>query len=315
MVCNLCGSNEYNIIYGYTRLERNNILQCKNCGLVYIETKKSKNESELYYSSSDFRNHDVLPLQTANELYHDKVTQYDTEKQIQFISNNIDIRDKEVLEVGSASGRLLEKLLEYGAKSATGIELDKEHAKFIQERNLKVFVHPIEELKFVKEFDAIVSFHTMEHVYNPLTTIKAIYKSLRSDGYFLGEVPNQNDWRIQIFNDEVVKRFHYYSSHLFYFSPVTMRNYLKTCGFDIIHLETVERYNSLVQLRNILCDQKSGQSINEVFQERISRNTKNDDRLPHFTNQIETKFNKIFERGINKELMGNCLRWIARKNE
>jgi 2-polyprenyl-3-methyl-5-hydroxy-6-metoxy-1,4-benzoquinol methylase len=314
MLCNYCGCEEYDIIARYTRLERKNVLQCKNCGLVYLEIKKDKREIESFYSSSEYRKDATMPVQSPEEHFYDKVTRHDTENRIQFISNNIDIGDKKILEIGSASGSLLEKLEEYGAKEAIGIELDKEYSKFAQERGLKVFTRSIEELNIKEEFDAVVSFHTLEHVYDPMAVIKAVYVALRPNGCFVGEVPNQNDWRIQIFDNEVIKRFHYDPNHYYYYSPATLKNCLETCGFNKIQLETVERYNSIVQLRNILCKQNSGKIVEEILQKYIfPKDEKDEVRLPDLDNRIEREFNRIFENGVNSELMGNCLRWVAYK--
>ena len=314
MICNYCGSEEHDIIAEYTRLERNNILQCKQCGLVHLEIKKDKKEIESFYSSSEYRKDVTLPLQSPEEHFYDKVTQHDTANRIQFISNNINLKDKRILEIGSASGGLLEKLLEFNAKEVIGIELDKEYSKFAQERGLKVFTRPIEDLNFRDDFDAVVSFHSLEHVYDPMSVIKAVYRALKPDGCFVGEVPNQNDWRIQIFDDEIVKRFHYDPNHYYYYSPATLKNYLETCGFNKIQLETVERYNSIVQLRNILCNLNSGKSVEEILQKYIfPKDEKEEVRSPHLDDRIEREFNRIFEKGVNSELMGNCLRWIAYK--
>ena len=139
MICNHCGSKEYDIIVRYTRFEKNNVLQCKNCGLVYLENKKDKKEIESFYSSSEYRNVPTLPVQSAEEHFYDKVTQHDIKNRISFISNNMDIKDKKILEIGSASGGLLEKLQDYGAKEAIGIELDEAYSKFAQERRFKVY--------------------------------------------------------------------------------------------------------------------------------------------------------------------------------
>lgn len=300
------------MIAEYTRFERNNILQCKHCGLVYLEIKNKKEEIESFYSSSEYRNDIAMPMQSAEEHFCDSVTQHDTEKRIQFLLNKINLKDKRILEIGSASGGLLEKLLESGAKEVIGIELDKEYSKFAQERGFKVFIHPIELLKFVGEFDVVVSFHTLEHVYDPMATIKAVHIALKPNGCFLGEVPNQNDWRIQIFDDELVKRFHYDPNHYYYYSPTTLKNYLETSGFEKIRLHTVERYNSIVQLRNILCNPHAEKSVEEKLQDYIfPKDEKDDVRLPHLEDQKEQEFNRIFEKSVNSELMGNCLRWVA----
>ena len=312
MVCNYCGCKEYKIIAKYSRFEHNNVLQCKNCGLVYLEIKKSRDQVESFYSS-EYRKTPTVPVQSPEEHFYDTVTENDANNRILLISNYMNVQDKRILEIGSASGSLLEKLRKYGTKEAIGVELDEEFSKYAQQRGFKVFTRSIEELDFKEEFDAVVSFHTLEHVYDPMAVIRAVYAALKQGGCFLGEVPNQNDWRIQIFNDEIVKRFHYDPNHYYYYSPTTLRNYLKACGFSNIRLETVERYNSLLQLRNILCSQNSEKDAEKILQRYIFPKSEGDEvRLPGH-NKIESEFNRIFEKGINSELMGNCLRWVASK--
>jgi len=314
MICNYCGCEESKIVAEYARFERHNVLQCVNCGLVYLEIEAGKQDIETFYSSSEYRKIPTLPVQSAEEHFHDKITQNDVNNRISFISEHVPITDKRIIEIGSASGALLEKLVENGVKEVIGIELDEEYSKFAQNRGLQVLNNPIEELNFKEEFDIALSFHTLEHVYNPKLIINSIYTALGHGGFFMGEVPNQNDWRIQIFNDNVVRRFHYDPTHLFYYSPVTLTNYLQSSGFGDIILETVERYNSLLQLTNILCNQRSEQNVEEILAKHIFPETKKDEtRLPDINNKVETEFNRIFEKAVNAELMGNCLRWIARK--
>lgn len=313
MICNYCGCADYDVIAQYTRFEKNNVLQCKNCGLVYLEIKENKKEIESFYTSA-YRKLDTMPVWSPDEHFYHKITQNDANTHIQFITKCIEITGKKIIEIGSASGRLLHTLSEYGCKDVTGIELGEEVANYARQRGFKVFTHPIEELNLREEFDVALSFFTLEHVYDPMTVIQAIYKALKPNGYFLGEVPNQNDWRIQIFDDEVVKRLHYDPCHYYYYSPVIIRNYLDTCGFSDIKLETVERYNSLVQLRNILCNKEREENIESILHKYIfPKDAEDEVRLPHLNNPAEMRFNKIFEVGVNSELMGNCLRFVAFK--
>lgn len=313
MICNYCKGAEFDIVANYTRLEKNTVLKCKNCGLVYLDMIKNKKDIELFYSS-EYRKIPALPVQSAQEHYDDKVTQYDSKERISFISNHIDVLNKKVLEIGSASGSLLNKLSEHGAKEVVGIELSEEFAEFSRNKGFKIYKNPIEEQDISQEFDVIVSFHTLEHVFDPMAVFKAIYKALKLGGCFLGEVPNQDDWRIKIFNDEITKRFHYDPNHYYYYSPVTLTKYLTYCRFSEIKLETVERYNSLLQLRNILCTNKDDLNVKEHLQKFIfPENESVDVRLPHINDEIECEFNRIFEKGVNSELMGNCLRWVAYK--
>ena len=291
----------------------NNILKCKRCGLVSMKLEKDKDKIESFYSS-EYRKTPLLPIQPAEEHYFDEVTQHDTNTRVSFISKYVDINGKKVLEIGSASGSLLNKLSEYCPEEIVGVELGQEYADYSRENGFKIFTKSIEDLDFSEEFDIIVSFHTLEHVFDPMSVFKAIYKALKPDGFFLGEVPNQDDWRIKIFNDEIIKKFHYDPNHYYYFSPGTLKNYLKTCDFSDIKFETVERYNSLLQLRNIICRKNTDVDIEEHLNKYIFPiNEEVDARLPNIHDETECEFNRIFEKGVNSELVGNCLRWIAHK--
>jgi len=315
LLCNYCQETEHEVITKFTRFEMNNILKCKGCGLVSMEMEKDKDKDaiESFYSS-EYRKTPSLPTQSAEEHFFDEVTQHDTKTRVSFISKYVDINGKKVLEIGSASGSLLNKLSEYHPKEVVGVELGKKYADYSRKKGFKIFTKSIEYLNLSDEFDIIVSFHTLEHVFDPMSVFKATYKALKPGGCFLGEVPNQDDWRIKIFNDEIIKRFHYDPNHYYYFSPKTLENYLKTYNFRDLKFETVERYNSLLQLRNIICRKNTDVDIEKYLTKFIFPiNEEADARLPNIHDEIECEFNSIFEKGVNSELIGNCLRWIAHK--
>lgn len=315
MTCNYCGCEESSIIAEYTRLERNNIRQCRNCGLVYLEVNKSRQEIESYYSS-DYRQNPAHQRLSADEHFHDRVQKNDASERSLFITENLDIRGKRILEIGSATGALLVKLREYGCKETIGIELTEEYAEYARQKGFHLFTSPIEGLGLREEFDGVVSFMTLEHVYNPMSAIKAIYGALKPGGCFLGEVPNQNDWRIQIFDSARVKRLHYDPDHYYYYSPATLTNYLNACGFSNVRLRTVERYRSLEELRDILCQPDSERDMPKILNRLIHpEGEQADRRLPPVNDPAQTIFNRLFERGVDSELMGNVLRFVAFKSQ
>lgn len=310
MTCNLCDSPNNSVIFEWTRNVKNNILKCNNCGLIFKEISESQKDIELFYKTK-YRKIKTLPVQTPEEHYNDKVSKKDANDRIRFITENIDLKGKKILEIGSASGGLMEKLRNAGAK-VEGIELNDDYRNYSKQLGFEVFHKPIEDLDFENKYDAIISFHTIEHFVDPKSAFGSIFTALRSDGIFMGEVPNQNDWRLSIFDNEIVKRFHYEPNHYYYFSPTTLTNYLNNCCFNQIKLETVERYNSLLQLKNILCNNDSGKDIEDILNKHIFPKSENaDNRLPHLDNNIECEFNRIFEKSVNSELKGNCLRFVA----
>jgi len=312
MNCNYCGGRDFDLLAQDTRFEKHDVLQCKKCGLVFLKKDAGKGEVERFYSD-EYRQDPNLPVLSAAEHFNDKVTIHDSETRIEFITGHLNLKGKKVLEIGSASGSLLEKLKEKGAAEVAGIELGKAFSDYARGRGFQIYTSSIEQLDLKNHFDVIVTFHTLEHVYDPKSVFRAIYGALKPGGWFLGEVPNQNDWRIQIFHDELVKRLHYDPNHYYYFAPETLTNYLKASGFSGIKLETVERYNSMVQLRNILSGNNRASNLSDTMKKYIfPPNAKEDVRLPDFTNEVETRFNRLYSNAVNAGLMGNCLRWTAR---
>ena len=312
MRCNFCGSEDNEIIFEYTRFERNNILKCKNCGLVFLELKKLKKEVESFYKKA-YREVNSLPQKSAEEMFNDPVIRHDCKNRIEWIKKQYgNIKGKRILEIGSSSGYFLDTLSSAGAK-VVGVELTEDYADYAKKIGFTIYTKPIEDIGFKNEFDLVVSFHTLEHVSDPMSVIHATMLSVIKGGGFMGEVPNQDDWRIGIFDNYVVKRFHYDPFHYYYFSPKTITSYLKKCGFNKIILETVERYNSLIQLRRILCGEYNEKYVERVLKQNVFAKSEEDVRVPHLDNRQESEFNRIFEKGVNSKLMGNCLRWMATK--
>jgi len=312
MKCNFCGIEDNEIINEYTRFERNNVLQCKNCGLVFLELKKQQAELESFYEK-EYREVDSLPKKSAEEMFNHPVIRQDCKNRIEWINEEIgNINGKKILEIGSSSGYFLDTLSSAGAKVA-GVELTESYSNYARGLGFTVYSKAVEDLGFEAEFDLAVTFHTLEHVFDPMSVLHAIHKLLKRNGVFMGEVPNQDDWRLKIFDNEVVKRFHYDPFHYYYYSPQTLTNYLEKCGFSDITLRTVERYNSFIQLRRILCGEYSQDNVDEVLKKDIFAQSEQDVRLSRLDNYQEIEFNRIYGEGVNSALMGNCLRWIAVK--
>lgn len=315
MECNLCNSTGFKLIWNETRFESNNILECQNCDLVFLEQNKTKADIEDFYTN-DYRKVKTLPALSAEERYVHPVTVQDCEDRIAWLKPNlrerfVSLKGKRVLEIGSATGRFLDTLQSEGAY-ASGLELTTSFVDHSIEKGFDMYSKPLEALNFDNKFDIIVTFHALEHMFDAKQIINTVHKALKPGGIFAGEVPNQNDWRLKIFDSTIAKNFHYDPNHYYYFSPDTLRQYLNNCGFADITLETVERYNSLVQLRRILNGEYED-SNKDTLSKDIFVQPKQDLRVKSSSSEIELMFNKSFEHGINHNLMGNCLRWIATK--
>src|SRR5215218_2291606 len=94
---------------------------------------------------------------------------------------------KHVLDVGCATGNLAEVLSEHGCK-VTGIEIDPEAAQQAEKHCERVIVGDVEDLDLSgklddESFDVIVFGDILEHLKDPLRTLKRLKPFLRPEGY------------------------------------------------------------------------------------------------------------------------------------
>jgi SAM-dependent methyltransferase len=308
MKCNLCNAADTEIIFDYTRFEKRNVLKCKNCGLVFLAEMKAED-----FYDREYRHIETLPERTAEELFNNPIARQDCANRSRWIKDNYgSLKGKKVLEIGSSSGYFLQVLKEEGAREAVGVELTEEHSEYSRKLCFTIYSKPMEDIGFKNEFDLIVTFHTMEHVTDPMAVFKSVKTALKDGGAFMGDVPNEDDWSIKIFDNYIIKRFHYDPCHNYYFAPGTMREYFKRAGLKNVKLETVDRYNLYLQLKRILSGEYDKGNVEQLLKRDVFAKPKDDVRLQHEPPFQETEFNRLFGQAVNNELMGNCLRWMAK---
>ncbi len=226
---NIYSSSSTNIFY-----ER--VVRCKRCGLIYVSPRPKPQLIRDGYS-----------------LAEDK--QYISQERARFLTfkNSIKtlkrLRDNgRLLDIGAASGTFVKTAIEAGY-DACGVEPSAWMCE-IAKKYYGVTILPaaVEEMKFPdNSFDIITMWDVLEHVCDPMNTLKEAARILRPQGLLLINYPRIDDVLARIFGR---KWWFLLSVHLYYFTPKTLSLYIERLGFEKLghraHLQMLE-YAYLVE--------------------------------------------------------------------
>lgn len=258
MPCNLCGSEEYTVIYkeplfmknksdeelssyySYSSIflggkkPHNQIVKCSSCGLVYSYPRR-----------------DDLLIRASYKNVEDAcytLTQEERRKKIQTELKEIKkyIDTGRILDVGCSTGIFLEEARLQGF-DAYGVELSKWAFKKAESKGLKVFNSTLKEAVFPdKLIDVATMWDVLEHVTDPLGELKEIYRILSYNGILVLTTPDFSSFPSRLFG----KGWQSISlQHIYYFTPETLEKMLSASGFSIIKRTTDSR---ITTMENIL---------------------------------------------------------------
>jgi SAM-dependent methyltransferase len=243
--CNLCGNNETKTFY------RNNmwhIVQCKKCGLRYLNPRPSLLEVQDLYRNEYFNHY---PMEHEKIGYFSLPEKYGWEsyKCVEVIERYLETKGS-LLELGCACGFGLAIAKKKGWK-VQGVDISQEAAEYGHNRfNLNILVGSLESVALPNDtFDGVIALQTLEHLPNPLNTLKEIRRVLKRRGMAIISVPNISsiDTRLshKTFMHLLQPPYHFY-----HFTPDTIKKMANKAGFRIVKIEYTPPafYNQLPRL-------------------------------------------------------------------
>ena len=172
------------------------------------------------------------------------------QKQGKYVSYNYRIfnlisPNKKVLDVGCATGKLLEELKSKKDCYTVGIEAEmneSQEAKIRCDQLIQGDIEKLEALPFSEGFfDVIVFADVLEHLRRPDEVLKKMRAYLKDDGQFLISIPNIAFISIRL--GLLFGMFNYTEyglldkTHLRFFTLKTAKKLIEESGYKIIYLE------------------------------------------------------------------------------
>jgi len=231
VVCNLCGQNSTRIIQKAESPYQ--VVKCSNCGLVYTNPQPPPHIVSEHYQESYYREWINKQMDRRIPMWEKRI------KDLQRFKPS-----GRILDVGCGIGTFLTGAQKFGY-TVQGTEISEYGSKYVKQKlGIDVFTGDVMDAQFPAHFfDIVTLWHALEHVPDPYSLLKEIYKILKTDGLLVIAVPNvQNSItkflyffarrrKLKLFSIEA-KEWHF-----FHFSVQTLSALLRKTGFGIIKNE------------------------------------------------------------------------------
>lgn len=226
VVCDLCGEvSERELFYAYDKLylwrrERFRVVQCRACGLVYVNPRPTPDVKRSCYLE-DYPFYQVDQKKQQPLLHYEPVIKWIEQR----------VGKGSVLDIGTGASLFLAAMQDRGYE-AVGTEVDSQIADSMRQRfGLTVLEGNLEELNLPDEsFDAVTIMGVLEHVASPRRLLIEVHRVLKPTGVVA----------LFCFHRGLEARFlgpHWLGfdvpRHCYSFSSGTLRDLLRRTGFGV----------------------------------------------------------------------------------
>ncbi|MEO6028360.1 MAG: class I SAM-dependent methyltransferase [Candidatus Binatia bacterium] len=244
--CTLCGSTSYRLVHdmGWRR-----VLRCDSCRLVRADPLPTIDEKETietkgYTEASEFPEVRDFFANCHRDYVDDPVI-HEMRRHVEHLERATGGPGR-LLDIGAGTGILMHLAQERGWQPE-GIDIAPLTAeKVAREFGFQITIAPFERHDFgPRRFDGITMLDVLEHVVDPLTTLRRVHELLRPGGAVAIAVPNQRS--LLTFLVGLYARMRgpaanallfrlYVPPHLYYFTPPTLRRIVEEAGFRVVEL-------------------------------------------------------------------------------
>ncbi len=199
-----------------------NVIMCNNCSLLITSPRPETDALKNYYLSDNYISHTGKANNLINYLYLQirKITLAQKKE----LLNNLST-EKSILDYGCGTGALIEYLQTYNWKVA-GYEPN--NSDNLKNKKILIFKDKT-EIKGV--YSLLSLWHVLEHVVDPVQTLKEVKPFIKENGKLIIAVPNPNSY------DANHYKAHWAAydvpRHLFHFNKNSMERLLNNTGYTL----------------------------------------------------------------------------------
>lgn len=213
------------------------VRRCSKCDFRWLFPRPGPDELDALYTSNGYFNH-----KETGYSYEDQVEQ--TKCCFTEIASGFSARipgKGELLDIGCATGDFLTEAQQSGI-NVTGVEFSPYAVDVCRARGLNVFQGDIFSEKLAENgYAGVHMSHVLEHLEDPVASIRRVHDLLVAGGIFYVEVPYQFDSMLDRYNRTfgATPEFGPFSlHHMTFFSPSSLKRLLVENGFEILSIRT-----------------------------------------------------------------------------
>jgi SAM-dependent methyltransferase len=236
--CLYCGSSDSELVDSARDYLTDNtlsfhVVQCRDCGLAYTSPRPVFADLLKYFYPEEYVCYEeISPLGHWRERqkYRARMKVLDP-----FIP-----KKGRILDIGCGRGEFLSHLKKLTDWELFACEPKQEITEKVSSRGIAVQNMEVIEAGFAPNFfNAITMSHTLEHVPDPMNTLREIYRILEPGGIFLSEQPDFGSSMRKIFRGDWWG--YHLPRHLTHFDFSTLTRSLKNVGFEIKYIRSCIR--------------------------------------------------------------------------
>ena len=235
--CNLCGSERRKPYCPENGLR---LVQCEDCGLVYVNPRPDPRELYALYGETYFHNNQSGVVGYTNYLKDEPNIRRTFAGRLQRLSQFI--KPGKLLDVGCAAGFFLDEARKAGWQ-VQGLDVSSFAVQYAAETfKLDVQQGSFTDLPFpANNYDLISMWDVIEHVPNPKSYIARAAELLKKGGVFVMATPDVDSIPARVTGKRWVG-FKLSEEHVYYFSARTLGKMLEEAGFEVIDTRHVGKY-------------------------------------------------------------------------